>query len=397
MQEREKRDLRREIRRAGWSQRDAKHRVGGEMTSLRVPEDLQLFVPKVGTYRFDILPYEVGEGNPYARKGEWYCERTYFVHTRIGPNNQVFVCPLKTVNLPCPICEFRSKLAREAEGEEVLIRELRAKERQLFLIRLRSGRGESFESKNLYLYETSYHTFGRLLDRRRQDAEDDESYIIEFDDPSAGSTLKVSYSEEDAGGYTYINAYAIEFVPRPNGLEPELLQHGYCLDDFVVIYPYDKLKEIFLQVDYSKERQQPVQEEVKKVEKGFVETVEPKGLSERMSVRHRKYGICTILRVSKDGKHVTLEDAQGNVVPWVPVGEVREITQQEQEISEPEKRKVVIEEEESEQEEEQIFELAREKEKPRSQQRTRSQPQQRSRSQLSVPEPKQDLESDEWD
>jgi hypothetical protein len=330
------RESRSERRRAGSSQRDSKHRAGGDWTTLSIPEGVEIFQPKEGTVRFDIVPFEAGKGNPYAKEGEWYYERTFYTHGRVGPNNESYVCLAKTAGKPCPICEHRARLASDPdEGNEKLIKSLKPKERQLFLIHV-VKRDE--DGGKVMLYESSFHTFGKLLDKKRQDAEEDEPHISNFDDEKAGSTLKVSYSEEDAGGYTFLDAYSIEFKPRPNGLDSELLDHGICLDDVVKLLPYDELKRLFLQdggkdKDDDDDDDEPAprkgKDKVKNDDDDWEDEPAPKkkaapkdedepepkkskapsdDLEEGQQVRHRQFGVCEIVRINDDGSLLLKND-----------------------------------------------------------------------------------------
>jgi len=313
------RESRSDRQRAGSSQRDAKHRAGGDWTTLTIPDGIEIFSPKEGTVRFDIVTFEVGKNNPYAKPGEWYYERTYYTHSRVGPNNESYVCLAKTAGKPCPICEYRAKLASDPdEGNEKLIKSLKPKERQLFLIHV-VKRDE--DSGKVMLYESSFHTFGKLLDKKRQDAEEDEPHISNFDDEKAGATLKVSYSEEDAGGYTFLDAYSIEFKPRPNGLDSELMDHGICLDDVVKLLPYDELKRLFLQEptkddDDDDEPKKPAKSSKPKDDDDDDDDEPPKKatkadgpeLEEGQEVRHRQFGVCEIVRINDDGSLLLKND-----------------------------------------------------------------------------------------
>jgi len=294
-------------RRAGSGQRDAKHRAGGDWTTLTLPDGIEIFSPKEGTVKMDIVPFEVGEGNPYAKPGEWYYERTFYTHGRVGPNNESYVCPSKTTKKPCPICEFRSKEAANPDGDEKLVKDLKPKERQLFLIRVH---GKDGPEEKVRLYESSFHTFGKLLDKLRQEAEEDEPHKTDFDDPKKGAVLKVGYTDKDAGGYSFVDCYSIEFKPRPNGLDEEVLDHGICLDDVVKIMSYDELKKAFLQEDKEaddddepakskpkgdkKPKSEPEDEEEEKEDDGPTFSVGQK-------VRHRQFGICVIKKITEDG------------------------------------------------------------------------------------------------
>ncbi len=234
----------REARRAGSKKRDAQHRAGGEWTTLAIPDGVDIFQPKEGNYRIDIVPFVAGKGNPYAESGELYYERTFFIHRGIGPNNESYVCLLKTFGKPCPICEYRAKLSNDPDADDKLLKDLKPRERQLFLIYDRKE-----PEKKIQLWEVSYFVFGALLDKRRKDAEEDEPHITDFDDPDSGSMLKIGFSEEDGGGFNFLKAYSIDFKPRSNGLPREVMDidHDICLDDILKETSYDQLKAIFHQ------------------------------------------------------------------------------------------------------------------------------------------------------
>lgn len=303
---------------AGSTARDAKHRAGGDLTVLRLPSGVELFTPKEGLIKFDIVPFVAGQGNRYAKPGEVYYERTFFVHSRVGPDNESYVCPLKEANRPCPICEYRAKLASDPDADEKLFAKLGVKERQLFLIRLHTAEGPENQVR---VYESSYFCFGKLLDNYRRDAEEDESHVLRFDDYDAGSVLRVGYSEEDGGGFKFIKAYKIDFKPRPNGLPDDVIDHGICVDDLLNVMTYDELKQSFLQVPGDREKknegssktndqqptnedwdnppkkENPKQEQVPEDDIPFEVSIYKQG----QKVRHRQFGIVTILRINQDG------------------------------------------------------------------------------------------------
>ena len=336
---RAKSDDRRERRLADSSRRDAMHASGSGWTTLNIPKGVEVFTPpKEGAVRFDMVPFEVGDGNPCAHKGEWYYERTFFVHRGIGPNNETYVCPAKTAKKPCPICEHRAALARDPDADQDLFKSLKPKERQVFLIRTITKEGPDDKVK---LFESSFFTFGELLDKKRQDAEEDEEHIIRFDDPRAGSTLKASFREKDAGGYKFTECYSIDFKLRPKGLEEELLDHGICLDDVVVIRSYDDLKRLFFQEPEVEEESDEDDEPTPKVKKSVVKKpandeeeeedepapkagiVEDVGLEVGMRVKHREFGICKITRISGDGTSLTLKDEEDEQHKAIAVEDVK--------------------------------------------------------------------------
>ncbi len=389
---RAKRQKRQERRRAGSSQRDAQHQGGGDWSTLTIPEGMDVWQAKAGSHRIDIVPYEVGKGNPYApTPGEWYYERTFFIHRNIGPDNSSYVCPAKTAGKPCPVCEHRAALARDPDADESLMDALKPRERQLWLIY-----DHAQEDKGVQLFETSHWTFGALIDKCRRDAEEDEDYVADFDDPAAGSTLKVSFAEEKGGGYTFLKLYNVDFKPRRDGLSEELLDHGHCLDDLLKIPTYDRLKAIFDQVEESEDEDEgddPVEEPERKGKKNM-NTATDSGLEVGQMVGHDKLGECEIVRISGDGTSLTLEDDGGDSHKGIGVDEVFSLVDDEPEDKpKPSKRKPKPDPEPDEDEDDDMDE-GDEPEPPKRKAKKKAPAKKKSKPK---PEPEPDEDDEEWD
>jgi len=331
---------RREANRAGSSERDQRHRATGGATHLNIPSGVELFTPEPGkTYRMDMSLYKVGKHNPFCRNEGWlYYELTYYIHGRVGPNNEVYCCPSKMRREPCPICEYRAKLenAGPPKGEgrsewwkrEVL--PFMPKERQLWLPHVRGN-----DDEKVMLWDVSHFTFGKLLDQLRKAGSEDEDYKREFDDPKGGACLAVTFTEESGGGFTFTKAVGIEFKSRPKGMNPALLDHGIDLESVPIVASYDDIKRAFYQEepdDHSEpEKSQPKGRKASEPadDDDFDDEPEkapPKksaGKAEKAAdvppkivvgqkVRHRKLGVCEVLKVSGDGTSLVLEDEDGN-------------------------------------------------------------------------------------
>jgi hypothetical protein len=308
-------------KRAGSKKRDKVIKSGGK-TTINIPDGVELFVPKEKSFRLDIILYEAGEGNPCCEPGEWYYERTYYTH-RVGPDNKYMVCPAKTASKPCPVCEERARIAKDPDGDEDQLKALRPSQRQLWLVRDRDD-----EDAGVKLFDFSFWNFGRNLDDLRKEADDDEEHISDFDDPDAGAVLRVKFRESSGYG---LEAFAIDFRPRPKGIDPKLMEHGICLDDILVIPEYDALKNLFFQIDEEDEEEEPKKEkksrsrkkkEEEDKEKEVVLTASDKDIEEGSMVEHEEHGKCEVARISKDGTSLILEDEEGDKHRAIGVDEV---------------------------------------------------------------------------
>jgi hypothetical protein len=220
------------------------HKTGFAPTAFELPENTSLFVLKdEKSVRLDIIPYEVGEGNPYADPGTLHYERTFYVHRGIGADQNSYVCPAKTCGERCYICEYRAKLSKDPDADEKLIKDLFPKQRQLFNVIDTKER-----DKGVQLLEISYHLFGKVLDREIQNADEDDDYRS-FAELEGGKTLKLGVEEQHAEGNSWLSVVSINFRERKDDYDEDILEEAVCLDDILRIKDYDELKEIFLQTE----------------------------------------------------------------------------------------------------------------------------------------------------
>jgi len=230
-------------KRVSGKKRAQEHKSGFDRTAINVPDGCDLFsLGKEGTKRIEIVPFTAGADNPYADKGELHYERTFFTHRGIGASEDTYICPKKTWGKKCPICEAKAKLSQDPDADEDAVKALKWSERQLFNV---FDHGDP--DKGLQLWDFTFHWFGKLLDARIKNQEEDDEYEF-FADPEDGFTLRLTIEESDfAKGKFEVSA--IDFKARKKPLDEELLEAALILDDLLIEVPYDKLSDIFLQVD----------------------------------------------------------------------------------------------------------------------------------------------------
>jgi hypothetical protein len=211
---------------------------------LRLPDKVTLFKPKAGVMLLDIIPYIVGKGNPWAEPGNLHYERTYYSHRGIGANQDSYLCARMSSKQRCPVCEHRLALLKSADGDEekeAAAKDLSPKQRQLFnVINLKEP------DKGVQLWDISYHLFGRLLDLRIRDSDEDDGWE-KFFFLEDGFTLKVGFGEKSFAGNSFVEAETIDFKPRKEQYDDEILEDTHCLDKLLVQEPYDDLKKVLLQ------------------------------------------------------------------------------------------------------------------------------------------------------
>jgi hypothetical protein len=271
---------------------------------LKTPEGIGFFKEEQKSYRLDFMPFIAGKGNPRADEGEEYFERTFFVHRNIGPNQEWHLCIAKTFREPCPVCEFRAQQMADPDGDEVYIKALAPKERQLWLVR-----NLQEDPKQTLLWEISYHLFGKQLRDKIINADEEDEYDY-FADPADGKSVRVAFAQSDRGKWK--EAVDIEFRQRKTSYDSDIAQEMPCLDNLLVATPYEKLKKLFLQAEES-------EDDGKDDDKVTEPTPTRKGRKKKekdISVGDEvwyKSGPCEVLMVGGNGTKLKIEDIDGEL------------------------------------------------------------------------------------
>jgi len=239
-------------------ERADKQSTGYSAPYLKLPDKVTLFKAKAGVMLLDIIPYIVGKGNPWAEPGNLHYERTYYSHRGIGANEDSYLCARMSSKGRCPVCEHRLSLLKSADGDEdkeAAAKDLSPKQRQLFnVINLKEP------DKGVQLWDISYHLFGRLLDLRIRDSDEDDGWE-KFFFLEDGFTLKVGFTEKSFAGNSFVEAETIDFKPRKEQYDDEILEETHCLDKLLVQEPYDDLKKVLLQTAEDEEDEEEDEEE----------------------------------------------------------------------------------------------------------------------------------------
>lgn len=236
-----------------------KESAGFTSSFLKIPPGMSVYKPKVGKAVLDIVPYVVGGLNPNADEGLLYWELTFWVHKGIGPNQSTFVCPARTLEEPCPVCEEKARIMKSNPGDEEFeaAKQLNPKEWQLFQIRDRNNK-----EKGIQLLPLSFHRFGDKI-KDAIDAGSEADQWEHFWHPGAdGKLLNVNWAEDSAGGgHKYVRAKTVIFNDRPQPLPDWLIDKGVILDDILIILDYDKLSDLYAVGETTEEEEAPEEDE----------------------------------------------------------------------------------------------------------------------------------------
>uniref|UniRef100_A0A6M3K383 Uncharacterized protein n=1 Tax=viral metagenome TaxID=1070528 RepID=A0A6M3K383_9ZZZZ len=215
--------------------RAERNRLSGGLDTLSLPEGVELHKPEKGTEEFDIIPYRVTVDNhPEVKKGEVWYERTYFAHRAVGPEEKFIICP-RTIGKACPICEEYQRLKKDPDADEDVVKALRAKERELFNVVLKEGKGE------VMLLDISVHLFGRKLEEEILEGDEANAAFAEL---KGGKTLKVRWEKKSMGANKFVEAGRIDFLDRDD-IDDEALDLAMDLDKALKILSYEEIEKIF--------------------------------------------------------------------------------------------------------------------------------------------------------
>lgn len=200
---------------------------------LNIGDGVEFFSHEKGRNKIDILPYVVTDPkNKDAAVGELWYQKTVWIHYGIGVDEKSYVCPLKTMGKPCPICAH----AKTAELEEDEIRALRPRERELYNI-------YDYKDKKVKLWTLSYHCFGRQLEEEIREGEEEWAG---FADLEGGFTLIARFGTEKLGKNEYLKVNRIDFKERTKSYDESILEEVLDLDTIVKVVDYSVLESAFL-------------------------------------------------------------------------------------------------------------------------------------------------------
>lgn len=187
--------------------------------------------------------------------GEIRCrsEVSYFRHNNIGaPHAHNYICPKKTLGLPCPICDAMYKLDFNDPDDRAIRYNHRPKERRLYVVRWIDGPADTRE--DLFILDQSPFMFGNLISQKlavRDMSDPEEAKWGSFPDLMEGYSLKVGLHPEPFNGRTYIKPVSVDFKKRNYTYastpeeEDAFLATVPDLYKCLKVLPYDELNALF--------------------------------------------------------------------------------------------------------------------------------------------------------
>lgn len=216
------------------------------LTFKNLPKDMKVefWKPTKNIHNLDIIGYVLtDENNPDCddnlQPGYLWYGRNYWVHRGVGADDDMVICPAKTFGERCPICEYAKQRRASGEASKEELDALKPKQRQLFNVIDRDSGDDTVK-----LFDTSYHLFGKQLDKEILDAEDDE--VAEFFEPTSGFTLRARFDKKSFNGREFFECDRIDFKDRKKQYKDDIIDETYPLDDLLNHMSYDQLNELFV-------------------------------------------------------------------------------------------------------------------------------------------------------
>lgn len=220
----------------------------------KTEEELPFWKPsvtKTDPHIIDILPFEAGENYPLiygrrtVRKGDIVYLIDIEVHMNVGPLNEMVVCPAKNYGLPCPICEEVGRMRQEGmEWEEY--KDIDTKRRCAYNILVSDTEKE--RQQGVQIWEVSHRFSEKPILSIAKSPRSGGYIAFSHPDRTVGKSIAFEVASD-----AYRTVQGHKFVDRDYDITDEILNSTFPLDDLIVLYPYEKIKEMY----YGSRRESP--------------------------------------------------------------------------------------------------------------------------------------------
>ncbi len=226
---------------------DSRKTGGKSQGVFKEDSNIASWVMDKGEHLFDIIPYQAGENDPVANKGEFSYWLDIYVHRNVGPRDLQFICLEQTYNKACPICEYRNELRKDApEGErqkeahKKKTDELNWSRRCVYNVWVQDNREEI--KKGIQVLEIAHWFMEKHLAALAKVPRARGGGYVSFAHPDKGKTVSVIRTGvgKDSTGYD-----GYQFVDRDYDIPDDILDEVYTLDDLIHVPKYQEVKDAF--------------------------------------------------------------------------------------------------------------------------------------------------------
>jgi hypothetical protein len=202
---------------------------------------------KDGDHLFDIIPYQSGDMDPFEPGSESYVLE-FFVHAKIGAQEQQVICMAETFKKPCPICEERRRLIKKGDDEQK-IKDLTPSRYPRSIYNIVCYDSKEEENKGVQVWHTSNFLLQQYLlalaKRPIRPGQKSVEPFIAFMDVEEGKSI--AFKRE--GKKENTKFIGIRFEDRNYKIDDEISNQAHCLDQLIAWPTYDEVYSLFWMTD----------------------------------------------------------------------------------------------------------------------------------------------------
>ena len=215
---------------------------------------LPLWTAGKGDHGVDIIPYFAGANDPAVvqgkiKEGDPQYVLDIYIHQNIGPGDEQFICLQANYRQPCPVCEYRNTVIREAPPEDADQRTkdqhdssldaLRFKRRVAYNIVNITNATE--EAKGVQVWEIAHWFMERELLILAGRGKDRGKGFISYAHQKLGKTIWFARTGTGATSTKY-GGYAFE--DRDYDIPQGWLDGVFVIDQHIIIPEYDHVRTV---------------------------------------------------------------------------------------------------------------------------------------------------------
>lgn len=212
----------------------------------KLDNPVNFYKAKEGFAHLDIVPYPIKSSqHPYVKQGkrkvgDFSYNLDIYVHKKIGPGELTVICPAKTYQKACPICDAAYEYKNAGKMEEYSA--LKAK-RMCYYNLIDADHPD----EGLKVWEYSHYLFeAELIDEARNGSKDGN--FIDFANPVDGYTIECRGVSETNGGFDFTKYKAFKFEKRNYNLE-KYVPKTVSFDELITVLSSDQLMAVMNGVD----------------------------------------------------------------------------------------------------------------------------------------------------
>ena len=191
--------------------------------------------PTEDDHSINIIPYFAGKNNPKVKEGKSTYFLDLFVHSRVGVNEDSYICLNRNYGQKCPICDHQAQLRKDGDEDEEYIKSLNPTRRAIYNIEVLDNPKE--KAKGVQLWEVSHFLFEKELAELAK--KKSGGGFVYFSTPDTEDGKIISFRRKGEGKATKF--HALSFEDREEPISDEVLDAAKCIEDMIHIPTYDEV------------------------------------------------------------------------------------------------------------------------------------------------------------